>query len=125
VTYSAVIVDDVPHMRVLFRMFLEDAGVAVVGEGATGTEAIECAERLAPDVMTLDLSMPDMDGLQAIPQIRRVAPQTKIVVVSGFAASRIASLALEFGAAAYVEKGGPEEEFVDAVLSACANGGGP
>jgi DNA-binding NarL/FixJ family response regulator len=125
VAYSAVIVDDVPHIRALFRMFLEDAGVAVIGEGRTGVEAVEQAVRLAPDVIVLDLSMPEMDGLQAITQIRRRAPKTQVVVVSGFAASRMASLALEVGAAAYVEKGAPEAEIIAAVLDACADGGPP
>jgi len=125
VAYSAVIVDDVPHIRALFRMFLEDAGIEVIGEGRTGVEAVERAVELGPDVIVLDLSMPEMDGLQAITQIRRKAPRTQIVVVSGFAASRMASLALEIGAAAYVEKGAPEAEIIEAVLDACTNGASP
>lgn len=124
-TYSAVVVDDVPHIRELFSMFLRDAGIEVVGEGSTGLDAVDCAERLRPTVILIDLAMPEMDGLQAITEIRRRAPTTQIVVVSGFSASRMASLALELGAAAYIEKGAPEAEIVDAVLGACRDGGPP
>jgi DNA-binding NarL/FixJ family response regulator len=122
-SYSAVVVDDVGYIRSLFATFLRDAGIDVIGEGSTGFDAVDCAARLDPDVILIDLAMPGMDGLQAIPEIRRRAPMTQIVVVSGFAASRMASLALELGAAAYVEKGAPETEIVDAVLSACQDGG--
>ena len=120
---SAVVVDDVEHVRQLFAAILRDAGIEVIGQGSTGLDAVDCAARLEPSVIILDLAMPEMDGLQAIPEIRRCAPRTQIVVVSGFAASRMASLALELGAAAYVEKGAPETEIVDAVLGACQNGG--
>jgi DNA-binding NarL/FixJ family response regulator len=98
--------DDVPELRALLRFGLEeDASLEVVGEAGDARAAIDEVGRLKPDVTLLDLSMPGMDGLEAIPLLREAAPQCAIVVFSGFASERMAGPALELGAARYVEKG--------------------
>ena len=76
-----------------------------------------CAE-LRPDAVLLDLSMPGMDGLEAIPRLRRVLPDVVVVVFSGFAADRMAASALEQGAARYLEKGAELTEVREALLEA-------
>lgn len=97
--------DDVDELRLLLRLGLEDAGdVAVVGEAGDGAEAVEQAAEVRPDVMLLDLSMPIMDGLEAIPLLRERVPDMKIVVVSGFAEGPASERALELGADRYVSK---------------------
>jgi DNA-binding NarL/FixJ family response regulator len=101
-----VICDDVAALRTLMRAALEgEADLTVVGEAPDAQVAIEVCARLKPDVVLLDLSMPGMDGLEAIPLIRQRSPSTAVVVFSGFAASRMRELAIEQGAAGYVEKG--------------------
>lgn len=112
--------DDSPQIRELVRALLEVAGNEVVGEADNGREAIEAAEREQPDVVLLDLSMPVMDGLEALPEIRRLAPDTKIVVLSGFNNQILVAQALELGAVRYVTKGGDPSEIVGAVSEAGA-----
>ncbi|MDX6665985.1 MAG: hypothetical protein QOG68_2191 [Solirubrobacteraceae bacterium] len=100
--------DDVPELRALLRYGLEeDADLEVVGEAGDARSGIDEVARLQPDVVVLDLSMPGMDGLEAIPRLREAAPASSIVVFSGFAADRMRAPALELGADRYVEKGAP------------------
>ena len=107
---SIFLCDDVPELRALLRYGLEeDTELKVVGEAGTAQEGIDGVASLQPDVLLLDLSMPGMDGLEAIPHIREVAPETAILVFSGFAAERMAKPALELGAHGYIEKGEPLE----------------
>ena len=113
---TVVVCDDVPELRELARTVLEETGdMKVVAEAGDGREAIELIERHQPDVVVLDLSMPEMDGLEAIPLIHQVAPATEIVVFSGFEEGRVADVALQLKASRYVRKGASLEELRDAV----------
>ena len=105
-----VLADDVPEIRSLLRRSFElDPAVSIVGEAANGADAIEVVCRTRADVILLDLAMPVMDGLQAIPEIRRRRPETGIVVLSGFDASKMGQRAIDLGADAYLSKGaGPD-----------------
>jgi DNA-binding NarL/FixJ family response regulator len=101
-----LIADDVIDLRTLMRMALELAGdFEVVAEAGDGAQAITQAEFHQPDLVLLDLSMPVLDGLEALPRIRAVAPDAHVVVLSGFEASRMRDRVLEGGAVAYLEKG--------------------
>jgi DNA-binding NarL/FixJ family response regulator len=100
-----LVCDDVEAFRALMRYTLqEDPGIEVVGEAADGMAAIGAAERLQPDVVLLDLTMPVLDGIDAIPAVLARAPGTRVVALSGWGAERMADAALEQGAVAYVEK---------------------
>ena len=108
--------DDVPELRQLLRLVLEeDPDLRVVGEAGDAATGIEGIAELQPDAVVLDLSMPGMDGLEALPLIRRAAPTTKVVVFSGFTQERMAALALDSGADRYIEKGEPLERVRTAV----------
>jgi DNA-binding NarL/FixJ family response regulator len=114
------IADDVEAMRALWRYFIEeDPTMEVVGEAEDGVGALIGVEEVKPDVLLLDLSMPNRDGLEVIPVVRTASPETAVVVASGFAAARMASLAIELGASAYFEKGGTAEELRGMVREAC------
>jgi DNA-binding NarL/FixJ family response regulator len=98
--------DDVEAFRALMRFTLEeDPSIRVVGEAADGEEGVEGVARLQPDVVLLDLSMPALDGMEAIPAMRERSPRTRIVALSGFGADRMAEPVLARGAHAYLEKG--------------------
>ena len=98
--------DDVPELRQLLRIILEeDPGLRVVGETGDAQIGIEEIAELQPHVVLLDLSMPGMDGLEALPLIRRAAPATSVIVFSGFTEAKMAALVLERGADRYIEKG--------------------
>lgn len=113
------IVDDTPDMRLLVRLSLElDPHIDVVAEAADGRGAIEVAEQHHPDVMLLDLAMPVMDGMQALPQVVRTSPETVVLVLSGFAAATMADDAVAAGAAGYLQKGIGAEELCERVWEA-------
>ncbi|MGH3118469.1 MAG: response regulator transcription factor [Gaiellales bacterium] len=100
-----LIADDAADIRLLLRMYLSGSKLEVIGEAANGKEAVNLVTTHKPDAVILDLSMPVMDGLEAIPLIKEASPDTKIVVLSGFEADRMAEAALELGADRYLQKG--------------------
>ena len=112
-----LLVDDVADLRMMVRLGLERSGrFVVIGEAGNGQEAIEMANQQAPDLVLLDVSMPVMDGHEALPQILQKLPATKVVMLSGFEARQLGPHALEAGAAAYLEKGIPPSMLVDELL---------
>jgi DNA-binding NarL/FixJ family response regulator len=100
-----VLVDDVPELRLLVRLTLEeDPGIEVVGEASNGKEGVQVVAETKPDLVLLDLSMPDMDGLEAIPLIRGASETARVVVLSGHEAGRVSLEALDQGASRYINK---------------------
>lgn len=118
---SVVLADDTPEYRTLLRIILEQhGGFVIVGEAADGQTAVDLARELRPDALVLDLAMPVMDGLEAIPLVRQASPATEIVVLSGFARGQLDDVALQRGAAAYVEKGEAFSRIVETLLRVTA-----
>ena len=103
---KVILVDDEPDIIFLARtLFEHDGRFEVVGEAKDGEEAVRLAQELQPNAVLLDILMPGMDGWQALPLIRRVAPETVVVVVSALGRRQdVAERATALGAAAYVEK---------------------
>ena len=98
----ALVCDDYSMVRETIRPVLVEAGFDTVREATLATEAISLAELIQPDVIVLDLSLPGMSGLQAIPILRLVSPRSAVVVFSAYDIWREASV--EAGAYAYVDK---------------------
>ena len=90
-------------------------GLTVVGEAADGLAAVELASELQPDLVMLDLAMPRMDGLEALPLIRAAVPGVRVIVLSGFNQSTLAEKAMEAGADHYVVKGGSMRQLLELV----------
>jgi len=116
-----LVCDDVASFRALMRYTLqEDPEIEVVGEAADGMAAIAAAERLQPDVVLLDLTMPILDGIDAIPSLLQRAPGTRVVALSGWGADRMGEAAREQGAVAYLEKSDDVQAIRAAVRAAAA-----
>jgi DNA-binding NarL/FixJ family response regulator len=111
--------DDAEGFRALMRSSLAgDPSIEVVGEAADGQEGVEATADLQPDVVLLDMTMPRMGGLQAIPRMRRQAPSASIIGLSSLSAARMAGPSMEIGAHAYLEKGTALDEIRDAIHAA-------
>jgi DNA-binding NarL/FixJ family response regulator len=111
-----LVVDDAANLRELLTMLLEvEDDFEVVGTAADGEQAIAAADALQPDVVLLDLAMPVMDGLQALPALRERLPLARIVIFSGFEHEALAEEALQAGADAYLEKGTSVTRLVNAL----------
>ncbi len=99
-------VDDAANLRELLTLLLEtEDDFEVVGTASDGVQAIEMATRLTPDIVLLDLAMPVLDGLKALPNLRRELPEAKIVIFSSFDQGQLVKQAMSMGADAYLEKG--------------------
>lgn len=117
IVYRVVVADDVDDLRALIRVALERSGrFQVVGEAADGFQAVAVATALRPDLTLLDLALPIMDGLEALPRIRAALPDSTVVVLSGFGAGTIADQAMDEGASAYLPKGLHPNEMVRRLL---------
>jgi DNA-binding NarL/FixJ family response regulator len=108
-----LLVDDHPITRAALASLLEGHGFNVAGEAADGEEAIDLARRLRPDLVLLDLSMPGLDGLQALPRIREAAPETEVVVLTASGTEDNLLAAIRGGAAGYLLKSEPPERIAE------------
>lgn len=116
-----VVVDDSRALRALTRAHLEvHGGFAVVGEGHDGRSGIAAVRRHAPDLVLLDLAMPGMSGLEALPEIRRLAPRTRVLIHSSLCGDVVERQVLEAGADALLPKGPAMVGLPDRVLDALA-----
>jgi CheY-like chemotaxis protein len=114
-----LLADDTPDIRRLTRMMLDlDDRFVVIGEAADGAEAVEKVAAERPDAIVLDIAMPVMDGLDAIPLILERSPETKIIVLSAYP-EEASREALARGAHGWVDKGNDFEELVDRLVEAC------
>jgi len=120
-TERILIVDDHPLTRDALAGLLAQNGFEVVGQAASGAEAIASAAGLAPDLVLLDLSMPEMDGLTALPQIRAAAPNAEVVVLTAAEDETNLLGAIRAGAAGYLLKSEPPER-IAAFLDGVAQG---
>lgn len=122
---TIVLVDDSPELRALVGARLRASGLFdVVGEGADGGEAMMLAHEHCPDLMLLDTSMPVLDGLECLPLVLAVSPETKVVMYTGFSGHDLAERARQLGAADFVEKSVPLDVLVDRLWRQVADGPG-
>ncbi|MBO2518749.1 MAG: response regulator [Firmicutes bacterium] len=99
-----LVVDDTAFMRLTLRRTLERFGHEVVGEAADGEEAVQLYQELRPDLVTMDITMPKMDGITAIREIRKIDPRAKIIVCSAMGQKPMVIEALEAGAQDFLVK---------------------
>jgi DNA-binding NarL/FixJ family response regulator len=108
-----LIVDDHPLTRDALASLLEQSGFTVAGQAADGETAVLRAGDLAPDVILLDLSLPGMNGLEALPRLREAAPAAEVVVLTASGTEENLLGAIRGGAAGYLLKSEPPERIVE------------
>ncbi|GAB3648584.1 chemotaxis protein CheY [Hymenobacter agri] len=116
-----LIVDDSFYMRTMLKNMLTDAGYEVVGEAANGAQAVEMATSTNPDLITLDVILPDNTGLDVLKSLRKTQPNAKVVMCSAVGQEVIVNEAIENGALAYIVKPFSEEKVLEIVGSALQN----
>ncbi len=115
---TILIVDDHEVVRRALSLLLaKDNAWTVCGEAINARDAIEKASELQPDVILLDISLPDRTGLEAAPEIRKAAPRSKLVIVSQYEPRQMLALALASGAHAYVTKSNLSRDLFAAIRS--------
>jgi DNA-binding NarL/FixJ family response regulator len=112
VSERVLVVDDHPLTRDALASLLVQGGFDVVGEAGDGDEAIALAAELQPDLVLLDLSMPGLDGLSALPRLRAAAPGCEVVVLTASGTEENLLAAIRAGAAGYLLKSEPPERIV-------------
>jgi DNA-binding NarL/FixJ family response regulator len=118
---GVVVVDDHHLVRRGIRMLLtREADIEVIAEAEDGREAVELVEQLEPDVVVIDVEMPNLDGIAATRQIQQVAPHTKTVVVSLYGGASLVEMAMNSGACGYVLKADMFADLLPAVRAALA-----
>lgn len=114
---TILIVDDHPMVREGLRSMLAGESVRVVGEAGTGAEAVRAVSMLAPDLVLLDLELPDLDGIAVLRELKESAPRVPVLVVTMHDDPRLVRRAVGAGAAGYILKGAGRRELLAAVAA--------
>jgi two-component system chemotaxis response regulator CheY len=115
-----MIIDDSRILRRILTTTLTDAGHEVVADAGNGKEGLMLLDKVTPDLITLDITMPVMDGLEALPKIREKSPSTKVIMVSAAGQKNKVMEALKLGARDFLQKPFEPEnviEIVDRVMA--------
>ena len=118
--HTVLVCDDAPYMRKLVRRILEQGGYEVVGEAETGREAVEKYQVLRPDVVTMDLVMSDIGGLEAVRAIKEFDARARILVCSAMAQQSLVAEVLAAGASHFIVKPFQPSHLLEAVEHALA-----
>ena len=111
-----VVVDDALFIRTFLRKMIEEnEEFTVTGEASNGYEAIEQAGLKQPDILTLDITMPEMDGIEAVKEILKVSPKTKIIMVSAMGQQSMVIEAITAGASDFVVKPFEKSRFMQSI----------
>ncbi|QOX80165.1 response regulator [Trichlorobacter lovleyi] len=101
---TAMIVDDALFIRTVLRTMLEDCGCQILAEAASGLEALRCLHAVTPDLIFLDIILPDANGIDILDDIRHRLPDTAVIICSSISQEQTIHKALQHGAAAYLHK---------------------
>lgn len=115
---KVLIVDDSGYMRQVIRRHLESKGFEVTGEATDGNEVVAMATTLQPDLITMDLSMKNLGGIEATKLVKQAVPNAKVIVVSALGESRFIKEAVAAGAHDFIIKPFTEDRLISSVKSA-------
>ena len=117
---SLVVADDHEVVRQGLKSLLEGSDISIVGEASDGNEAVKVTKQCNPDVVLLDIRMPEGDGLSALEAIQSSCPETKVVMLSTYDNPTYIARSVAMGASNYVLKGSGREELISAITGAAA-----
>ncbi|ERI90873.1 chemotaxis protein CheY [Clostridiales bacterium oral taxon 876 str. F0540] len=112
---KVLIVDDAAFMRMMIKDILEKNGFEVVGEANNGIKAVEIYKKEKPDVVTMDITMPDMDGIEAVKEIRSFDPGAKIIMCSAMGQQTMVMDAIRAGARDFIVKPFQPDRVLEAI----------
>lgn len=110
-----LIVDDAAFMRMMIRDILSKNGYEVVGEAADGAQAIEKYKEHKPDLITMDITMPEMDGITALKEIRKMDPNAKVIMCSAMGQQAMVIDAIQAGAKDFIVKPFQADRVIEAI----------
>ncbi|KUK13298.1 MAG: two-component system, chemotaxis family, chemotaxis protein CheY [bacterium] len=113
-----LIVDDAAFMRMMLRDILTKNGYEVAAEAENGVQAVEKYKEVKPDLVTMDITMPEMDGITAVKEIKKIDPQAKIVMVSAMGQQAMVIEAIQAGALDFVVKPFQPDRVLEAIKKA-------
>ncbi len=113
--YRILIVDDAAFMRMMLKDILTKNGFEVVAEAADGVQAVEKYVETKPDLVTMDITMPEMDGIMALKEIRRIDPDAKVIMVSAMGQQAMVIDAIQVGAKDFIVKPFQADRVLEAV----------
>jgi two-component system, chemotaxis family, chemotaxis protein CheY len=117
---KVLVVDDMLFMRVALKAILEKNGFSVVGEAENGLKAVEKYLQFAPDIVTMDITMPEMTGLEALKEIKRRDPNARVVMVSAMGQERFIKEAIMNGAKYFIVKPFQEAQVIETLTKIAA-----
>ena len=115
---TVLIVDDAIFMRTVLKKMLQEEGYEIIGEANNGKEAIQKAKELQPDIVTLDITMPEMDGVTALPEIIKASPKSKVLMCSAMGQQPMVIEAIKAGAKDFIVKPFQKSRVVQAIENA-------
>lgn len=115
-----MVVDDAAFMRLMLKNILSKNGYEVVGEAENGQEAVDKYKSLAPDIVTMDITMPIMEGVEAVRQIRSIDPNAKIVMCSAMGQQAMVVQSIQAGAKDFIVKPFQEDRVLEAIQKIAA-----
>lgn len=101
---QVLIVDDAAFMRMMLKDILTKGGYKIAGESSNGKEALDAFDKLHPDLVTMDITMPEMDGIEAVKNLMKSHPGAKVVMVSAMGQDKLIVEAMEAGAIDFIVK---------------------
>ncbi len=117
---NILVVDDAAFMRMMVKDILVKGGHQVIGEAANGVEAIDQYDKLKPDLVTMDITMPEMEGIEALKRIKQVHPNAKIIMCSAMGQQGMVVQAIQAGAKDFIVKPFQPDRVLEAIQKVLA-----
>lgn len=114
-SHRILVVDDASFMRMMIKEILSKNGFEVVGEAADGAQAVDMFKELAPDLVTMDITMPEMDGIAALKEIKKVDGNAKVIMCSAMGQQAMVIDAIQAGAKDFIVKPFQADRVIEAV----------